>query len=65
MESIQIKFTYGQRVKDKITGICGTVTGYCYYWGEETSAFLVERIDKNGNVIKDWFSVDRLESTSF
>ena len=52
----------GSKVKDKITGFSGTVTGRCEYLSGCNQALVVPPVGKDGNY-KDgqWFDEQRLE----
>ena len=52
----------GRKVKDKITGFTGTVTGLCQYISGCNQALVAPAVGKDG-VAKDsaWFDEQRLE----
>lgn len=60
MSQVSVELKLGMTVKEKITGITGTVTGIAKYLYERPIA-LVEYADKNGLACEKWASVDRLE----
>ena len=49
----------GKKATDKVTGISGTITGYCVYL-HGNDAVLVERLDKDGEHQFCWWDRDRL-----
>ena len=50
----------GQKVRDKITGFEGTVTGYAEYLVAKPIV-LIESIDNNGRPIEWWALTERIE----
>lgn len=52
----------GRKVKDRITGFAGVVTGYVYYISGCNQALVVPPVGKDGkNADSNWFDVQRLE----
>ena len=51
---------YGYKVKDKVTGFTGIVTGYVDYYRKRTNQMLVESIDKTGRPVEHWVDVNRI-----
>lgn len=60
MSRVAVEFKLGMRVREKITGITGTVTCIKKYLYERPQA-LIEYTDKNGLACEKWASIDRLE----
>lgn len=57
---MEMKFSLGDKVKDKITGYKGTITSVCFSINRPVS-YLVEGIDTTGRPISDWFDEYRLK----
>lgn len=54
----------GTKVKDKITGFAGLVTGYCEYISGCNQALVSPGVDEKGaHRDPHWFDVQRLERT--
>lgn len=52
----------GQKVKDRITGFGGVVTGYVYYISGCNQCLVVPQVGSDGKQIDGaWFDVQRLE----
>lgn len=52
----------GQKVKDRITGFEGVVTGRCNYISGCDQALVTPPVDKDGkHVDAHWFDIQRLE----
>lgn len=50
----------GSKVKDKVTGVEGTVTAKCIYlYGPIRCG--IELVDNSGTHIERWFEIERLE----
>lgn len=50
----------GMKVKDTMTGVEGTITAWCHYYGVETDQVRITYKSGNGAIIEDWVSVGRL-----
>lgn len=57
---MEMKFSLGDKVKDKITGYKGTITSVCFSINRPVS-YLVEGIDTTGRPISDWVDEHRLK----
>ncbi len=57
---VNMKFNYGNKVKDTTNGYCGVVTGYCHYYGMHEDQYLVENLDSTGRPITQWVDDKRL-----
>lgn len=57
---MEMKFSLGDKVKDKITGYKGTITSVCFSINRPVS-YLVEGIDTTGRPISDWIDEHRLK----
>lgn len=57
---MEMKFSLGDRVKDKITGYKGTITSVCFSINKPV-AYMVEGIDTTGRPIGDWIDEHRLK----
>lgn len=54
----------GQKVRDKITGFAGTVTGHCEYISGCNQTLVVPGTKEDGSLIgAEWFDDQRLEVT--
>lgn len=52
----------GRKVRDRITGFTGTVTGVLFYLSGCNQALVAPEMDKDGKVPDpNWFDVQRLE----
>ena len=52
----------GTRVRDRITGFTGIITGVCYYISGCNQAMVVPPVDDQGKRREsEWFDVQRLE----
>ena len=54
----------GMKVKDTMTGVEGTITAWCHYYGVETDNVRITYKSDNGVIIEDWVSVSRLAEVS-
>jgi len=56
------KFELGQQAKDRITGISGTITGYCHYITGCDQACIQPKATKDSSYIEGrWFDVNRVD----
>ena len=53
-------FNLNEKVKDRITGFEGVITGIAMYVSRET-LYQVENVDSTGRPIEWWFPADRIE----
>lgn len=62
---MKIQIQVGMKVKDKITGFAGTVTGVVRYISGCNQALVVPPAREDGSFISgEWFDLQRLEITS-
>ncbi len=61
MANMEIKFEYGQKVTDKVTGYKGIITAIGYYYGKRPATYMVEGIDTTGRPVEWWVAEDRVE----
>lgn len=52
---------YGTKVRDKLTGVEGYVTAFCYYYGKQDGMYLIEYKTKNDAICQEWIQAERLE----
>lgn len=55
-----LKFGYGERVSDMVTGLTGNVTGFAYYYDKIPCSYRLESIDSTGRPICEWVEEVRL-----
>lgn len=60
MGEVVAELQLGMKVREKITGVIGTVTCIARYLYERPQA-MIEYTDKNGMACEKWAAVDRLE----
>lgn len=54
----------GTRVRDRITGFSGVVTGFVQYISGCNQALVSPGVDKDGKLMEtNWFDIQRLERT--
>ena len=56
-----MKFKYGDKVEDKLTGFRGRITGFVTYYDKRPNQYLVEAVDTTGRPIECWCDEERLE----
>lgn len=57
---MQVKFECGDKVKNTMTGVEGVIIAHGNYYGKETDSYLVEYKTKEGALMRDWISENRL-----
>ena len=56
-----IKFYFGEKVKEDVTGFTGVVTAYAVYSTGEIN-YLIEGMDTTGRPAEFWYNENRLRS---
>ena len=54
-------FGYGQRVRDRITGVCGRVIALMHNYGHKTDEYRVVWVGADGSINGGWFPTSQLE----
>ena len=57
---LETRFSYGEQVKDIVTGVTGTITAFAYYFDKDTDKYLISYKNENGSLIEDWLAEKRL-----
>ena len=58
--NVALKFEKGDKVRDKISGFVGVISGFSYFYGMEKDSYLVEGIDTTGRPIREWIIAGKL-----
>lgn len=57
-----VRFEYGDKVCDTLTGYEGRITAICSYYGTKPDQYLLESIDSTGRPVDWWIEEERLEA---